>query len=88
MSIPATVAIIFVLRRGAVLWLCAAGAATGLFAGLVGMTALHFACGTYQAPHVALAHLGLPVAGGLVGFGLGRILPLLPGGFGSPRTGA
>ena len=86
MSIPATVAIIFVLRRGAVLWLCAAGAATGLFAGLVGMTALHFACGTYQAPHVALAHLGLPVAGGLIGFAVGRILPFLPGGFGSPRT--
>jgi len=84
MSIPAAVAIILVLRRGAVLWLCAAGAATGVFAGLASMTVLHFACGTYEAPHIAIAHLGVPVACGLIGFGLGRILPLLPGGFGSP----
>ncbi len=87
MSLPAAGVIIFVLRRGAVLWLCAAGAATGLFAGLSAMTLLHFACGTFEAPHIALAHLGVPVAGCLIGFVLGRLLPFLPGGFGSARPG-
>jgi hypothetical protein len=87
MSVPLAGLIIAVLRRGAVLWLCAAGAASGLFAGLSAMTLLHFACATYDAPHIALAHWGVPLAGMLIGFVLGRILPFLPGGFGSVRAG-
>ena len=78
-SCPAAAFIILLLRRGAVLSLAVAGAGAGLMAGLVGVTVLHFGCNLLTAPHIALAHLGIALAVALLGYMLGRYLPLLAG---------
>ena len=79
-SLPAGLLFVGILRRGAVLSLGAVGAAAGLLAGLVGVVVLHFACGMHTAPHIAIAHLGVPLAATVTGFLMGRFLPpLLPG---------
>ena len=62
------------LRRGAVLSLGIVGAGAGLLAGLVGVVVLHFGCGMNNAPHVVLGHLGIPLAGALIGAAIGRLL--------------
>ena len=78
-SLPAAGLVVLVLRRGAVLSLGVVGAGAGLLAGLVGVVVLHFGCGIPNAPHIALAHLGVPligaVIGGLMGRGLRRLRP-------------
>ena len=79
-SLPAALLFVLILRRGAVLSLGAIGAGAGLLAGLVGVVVLHFACGMHTAPHIAMGHLGIPLAGTVAGFLMGRFLPpLLPG---------
>jgi hypothetical protein len=74
-SFPAAVFVVLILRRGAVLSLPVAGAGAGLLAGLVGVTVLHFACDMRTAPHIAVAHLGIALAGALGGYLLGRYIP-------------
>ncbi len=84
-SLPAGLLFVLILRRGAVLSLGAVGAAAGLLAGLIGVVVLHFACGMHTAPHIAMAHLGVPLAGTVTGFLMGRFLPpLLPGARAAP----
>ncbi len=79
-SLPAAFLFVMILRRGAVLSLGAVGAGAGLLAGLVGVVVLHFGCGMHTAPHISIAHLGVPLAGTVAGFLMGRFLPpLLPG---------
>ena len=79
-SLPAALLFVLILRRGAVLSLGAVGAGAGLLAGLVGVVVLHFGCGMHTAPHIVIGHLGVPLAGTVAGFLMGRFLPpLLPG---------
>ena len=79
-SLPAALLFVLILRRGAVLSLGVVGAGAGLLAGLVGVVVLHFGCGMHTAPHIAIGHLGVPLAGTVAGFLMGRFLPpLLPG---------
>ena len=73
-SLPAAGLVVMLLRRGAVLSLGVVGAGAGLLAGLVGVVVLHFGCGMNNAPHVALGHLGIPLAGALIGAAIGRLL--------------
>ena len=73
-SLPAAGLVVMLLRRGAVLSPGVAGAAAGLLAGLVGVVVLHFGCGMNNAAHVALAHLGVPLAGALIGAAIGHWL--------------
>ena len=73
-SLPAAGLVVMLLRRGAVLSLGVVGAGAGLLAGLVGVVVLHFACGMNNAAHVALAHLGVPLAGALIGAAIGNLL--------------
>ena len=73
-SLPAAGLIVMLLRRGAVLSLGVVGAGAGLLAGLVGVAVLHFACGMNNAGHVALGHLGIPLAGAVLGAAIGRLL--------------
>lgn len=76
-SLPAAGLVVLVMRRGAVLSLGVVGSGAGLLAGLVGVVVLHFACGIPNAPHIALAHLGVPLAGAVVGGLMGRGLRLV-----------
>ncbi len=76
-SLPAAGLVVLVLRRGAVLSLGVVGAGAGLLAGLVGVVVLHFACGIPNAPHIALAHLGVPLLGAVIGGLMGRGLRLV-----------
>ncbi len=76
-SLPAAGLVVLVLRRGAVLSLGIVGAGAGLLAGLVGVVVLHFGCGIPNAPHIALAHLGVPLIGAVVGGLMGRGLRLV-----------
>ena len=78
-SFPAAALIIMLLRRGAILSLPIAGAGAGLMAGLVGVTVLHFGCNLHTAPHIAGAHLGIALAVALLGYILGRYVPLFAG---------
>ena len=73
-SLPAAGLVVLLLRRGAVLSLGVVGAGAGLLAGLVGVAVLHFACGMNNAGHVALGHLGIPLAGAVIGAAIGRLL--------------
>lgn len=68
----AAVPLWFVLRRGAVLSPSMTGPASGLFAGLVGTTALEIHCPILDASHILLSHLGVAVLGAMIGvvFGL------------------
>ena len=80
-NVPVVLLFVLILRRGAVLSLGAVGAA----AGPIGVVVLHFACGMHTAPHIAMAHLGVPLAGTVTGFLMGRFLPpLLPGARAAP----
>ena len=76
-SLPAAGLVVLMLRRGAVLSLGVVGAGAGLLAGLVGVVVLHFGCGIPNAPHIALAHLGVPLIGAVVGGLMGRGLRLV-----------
>jgi hypothetical protein len=84
LALPAFVLAVMVLRRGAVLSPGAVGASAGLLASLISVVGLHYACPTLLAPHVALGHITLPIAGALAGYAAGRLLPAR--WFGSPQT--
>ncbi len=62
-----------VLRRGAVLSPAQAGAAIGLFAGLVGTAALEMHCPNLNAWHILVGHLGAPVVCSLAGLTVGLV---------------
>jgi hypothetical protein len=68
----AAVPLWLVLRRGAILSPSMTGAATGLFAGLIGTTALEIHCPNLDARHILVSHLGVAVLGTMAGllFGL------------------
>jgi len=76
MSLPAAGLALLLLRRGAVLSPEAVGAGTGLLAGLVGVLSLHFSCTILTAPHIVLGHVMIPVAGVLIGYAAGRLMPV------------
>jgi len=63
----AAVPLWFVLHRGTILSPAMTGAATGLFAGLVGATVLEIHCPNLNAWHILMGHLGVPAFGALMG---------------------
>lgn len=71
-ALPSGVVFWLILRCGAMLSPALVGASAGLLAGLVGATVLHFQCTMIGAPHVAVWHMGVPVASALAGFLLGK----------------
>jgi hypothetical protein len=75
-SVPAAALAVLLLRRGAPLSPETVGAGSGLLAGLVGVLSLHFSCGIIAAPHIALGHVMVPVAGVLIGHTVGKLLPV------------
>lgn len=74
-SLPAAALILLALSRAAALSLDTVGAGAGLLAGLVGMVVLHLGCPMQTATHIALGHFIIPVAGAVIGYALGRLLP-------------
>jgi hypothetical protein len=75
-SLPAAGLALLLLRRGAPLSPETVGAGAGLLAGLVGLLSLHFSCSIAAAPHIALGHVMVPVAGVVIGHTAGRLLPV------------
>jgi hypothetical protein len=75
LSLPAAALAVILLRRGRILSRAAAGALAGLWAGLIGFVTLHFGCAMNAAPHAVLGHWAVPLAGVLVGYGVGRWMP-------------
>lgn len=76
-SIPAVVLVLWVVRKGAPLAYGTVGATAGLLGGLVGMAAIHVGCSLLSAPHMAVGHLTIPLAGAIIGYLAGRTLPYL-----------
>lgn len=62
-----------IVRKGVILYPQAAGAATGLLAGLVGITALELHCPNVNLWHIFAAHLGAAALCSLVGLLLGTL---------------
>jgi len=60
-----------VLRRGAILSPTMSGAATGLFAGLVGTSVLEIHCPNLNAWHILVSHLGVAILCALAGLVIG-----------------
>jgi hypothetical protein len=75
-SLPTAALAVLWLRRGAPLSPETVGAGSGLLAGLVGVLTLHFSCPIIAAPHIALGHVMVPVAGVLIGHTAGKLLPV------------
>jgi hypothetical protein len=59
------------LRQGAILSPTMSGAATGLFAGLVGTSVLEIHCPNLHASHILVSHLGVAILGALAGLVIG-----------------
>jgi hypothetical protein len=59
------------LRRGAILAPALTGAATGLFAGLVGTSVLETHCPNLVASHILVSHLGVAILCALAGLVIG-----------------
>ena len=62
------------LRRGVILSPTMSGAATGLFAGLVGTSVLEIHCSNLDAWHILISHLGVAILGALAGLVTGVIV--------------
>ena len=67
----AAVSLWFVLHRGTILSPAMTGAATGLFAGLIGATVLEIHCPNLNGWHILVGHLGVPAFGALTGLLVG-----------------
>jgi len=76
-SLPAAGIILVLLRRGSPLQLETVGMGAGMLAGLVGLVILHLGCTMHTAPHIMLGHLAIPLLGAAMGYGIGRVLPLI-----------
>jgi hypothetical protein len=59
------------LRRGAILSPTMSGAATGLFAGLVGTSVLEIHCPNLDVWHILVSHLGVAILCALAGLVIG-----------------
>jgi len=66
-----------ILRRGAVLSPAMTGAATGLFAGLVGTSVLEIHCPNLDAWHILVSHLGVAILCALGGLVVGRTAEII-----------
>lgn len=71
-ALPATVLVLLIVRRGAVMSPASVGALTGAFSGLVGVAILHFQCVIHNAPHLLVWHAAIPVACAAAGYLLGH----------------
>ena len=76
-SLPGVVTFGLLLRRGTLHSPGWAGAGAGALAGLVGAVGLHLGCPMHDAPHIAISHFGVPVAGGVLGFMAGQLFQAL-----------
>jgi hypothetical protein len=70
-GVLAAVPLCLVLRRGAILSPAMTGAATGLFAGLVGTSVLEIHCPNLDAWHILISHLGVAILCALAGLVIG-----------------
>ena len=70
-GVLAAVPVWLMLRRGAILSPTISGAATGLFAGLVGTSVLEIHCPNLDAWHILVSHLGVAMLCAVAGFVLG-----------------
>jgi hypothetical protein len=73
-GVLAAVPVWLVLRRGAILSPALTGAATGLFAGLVGTSVLEIHCPNLDAWHILVSHLGVAVLCTLAGLVIGLVI--------------
>lgn len=71
-SLPAVALVLLVVRKGAPLSWGAVGASAGLLGGLVGLAAIHVGCSLLSAPHMAVGHITVPLAGALAGYLAGK----------------
>jgi hypothetical protein len=78
-GIIAALPIWLVLRRGAILSPGMTGAASGLFAGLVGTSVLEIHCPNLDAWHILVAHLGVSVLCALAGLVVGFAAEIIAG---------
>jgi hypothetical protein len=70
-GVLAAVPIWMTLRRGAILTPAMSGAASGLFAGLVGTSVLEIHCPNLDAWHILVSHLGVAILFAVAGFLIG-----------------
>jgi hypothetical protein len=73
-----------ILRRGAVLSPAMSGAATGLFAGLVGTSVLEIHCPNLDAWHILVSHIGVAILCALAGLVIGWTAEVKGHGFDFP----
>jgi len=73
-----------VLRRGAVLSPSMTGAATGLFAGLVGASVLEIHCPNLAAFHILVSHLGVAMLCAVAGLAIGLAAEVRDGAIARP----
>src|SRR5258708_7213547 len=76
-GIIAALPIWLVLRRGAIFSPGMTGAATGLFAGLVGTSVLEIHCPNVDAWHILVAHLGVSILCALAGLVTGLSVEII-----------
>ena len=70
-GVLAAVPLWLMLRRGAILSPALTGAATGLFAGLVGTSVLEIHCPNLDASHILVSHVGVAILCALAGLVIG-----------------
>jgi hypothetical protein len=70
-GVLAAVSFWLMLRQGAILAPALTGAATGLFAGLVGTSVLEVHCPNLDASHILVSHVGVAILCGLAGLVIG-----------------
>jgi len=73
-ALPAALVSLWWLRRGWVVNPVSAGAAAGVLAGLAGLALLELHCANFQASHVLVWHVLVPLVSAAVGATLGRLL--------------
>lgn len=71
-ALPATLLVLLIVRRGAILAPGSVGALTGAFSGLAGVAILHFHCTIHNAPHLVVWHAGAPMVCSAAGYLVGR----------------
>jgi hypothetical protein len=74
-AILASAGMLFILRRGYVLNMAAAGLAAGTLAGVTGLSVLELHCANLRAIHVMVWHVAVVVLSGVAGYFIGRFWP-------------